>query len=130
VRDWVPSTCSTVKTVPGNGDMLAHHYDAYTFANNTAATQCVTVQLTSPCTGTNDIFSMAYLNSFNPASITTNYRADIGWSPGQDTGSNSYSFTVAAGQHFVVTVYEVTANAGCGSYTLNVTGAGPAAPTK
>jgi hypothetical protein len=37
---------------------------------------------------------------------------------------------VAAGQHFVVTVYEVTANGGCGSYTLNVTGGSPAAPGK
>jgi hypothetical protein len=130
VRDWVPSTCSTVKTVPGNGDMLAHHYDAYTFANTTGSSQCITVQLTSPCAGTNDIFSIAYLNSFDPANITANYRGDIGWSPGQDTGSNSYSFTVAAGQPFVVTVYEVTANGGCGSYTLNVTGGSPTAPGK
>jgi hypothetical protein len=126
VRDWVPSTCATVKTVPGNGDTLAHHYDAYTFANTTGSTACVTVQLDSACTGTNDVFSMAYLGSFNPASITTNYRGDLGMSPGQNGGSNSYAISVPAGQTFVVTVYEVTANGGCGSYTLTVTGGSPA----
>jgi hypothetical protein len=64
---------------------------------------------------------MAFLGSFNPANINTNYRGDLGMSPGQNGGSSSYGISVPAGQTFVVTVYEVTANGGCGSYTLTVT---------
>jgi hypothetical protein len=138
IRDWAPSACGAIKNVPDTGDTAAHHYDAYTYANTSSSSQCVTVQLRSACTGSNDVFSMAYLGSFNPANIKANYRADLGLSPGQDTGTTSYSFDVPAGQSFVVTVYEVTANAGCGGYTLDVTGAGlgggsatgtPVAPT-
>ena len=69
--------------MPGNGDMLAHHYDAYTFVNNTGSSQCITVRLTTACTANNDIFSAAYLGSFSPANIATNYRFDIGVRSGQ-----------------------------------------------
>ncbi|HEX6605283.1 MAG TPA: hypothetical protein VF276_00060, partial [Chloroflexia bacterium] len=124
IRDWAPSACGAVKSAPDTGDTAAHHYDAYNYTNTSASNQCVTVQLRSACTGSNDVFSIAYLGSFNPASIKTNYRADLGLSPGQDSGTTGYSFDVPAGQSFAVTVYEVTANAGCGGYTLDVTGAG------
>jgi hypothetical protein len=42
-------------------------------------------------------------------------------SPGQNGGSTSYGVSIPAGQTFVVTVYEVTANGGCGNYTLTIT---------
>ena len=45
------------------------------------ATTCVTVTLSSSCTGANDIFAAAYLNSFDPANLGTNYLGDGGNSP-------------------------------------------------
>ena len=81
IRDWAPSACGAVKNVPETADTAARHYDAYTYANTSTSSQCVTVQLSSTCTGSNDVFSMAYLGSFNPASIKTTYRADLGLSP-------------------------------------------------
>ena len=103
IRDWAPSACGAVKNVPDTGDTAAHHYDAYNYVNTSASSQCMTVQLRSACTGSNDVFSMAYLGSFNPANIKTSYRADLGLSPGQDSGTTSYTFDVPAGQSFVVT---------------------------
>src|SRR5436190_8102743 len=51
-----PGTCSTS---PGT-----FHYDAYTFTNSTGGPACVTVDLNTTCTGTNFIFSAAYLGTF------------------------------------------------------------------
>ncbi len=122
VRDWAPSACAAAKSVPSRGDGLGHHADAYTYTNSSASSQCITVQLSSACTASNDVFSVAYLGAYNPANVQANYLADIGMSPGQNGGTAGYSFNVPAGQSFTVTVYEVTANAGCGAYTLTVTG--------
>jgi hypothetical protein len=124
VRDWAPSACAAAKSVPSLGDGLGHHVDAYTYTNSSATSQCITVQLSSACTASNDVFSVAYLGGYNPASVQANYLADIGMSPGQNGGTAGYSFNVPAAQSFTVTVYEVTANAGCAAYTLTVTGGG------
>ena len=124
VRDWAPSACGAAKSVPSLGDGLGHHVDSYSYTNSSATSQCITVQLSSACTASNDVFSVAYLGAYNPASVQGNYLADIGMSPGQNGGTAGYSFNVPAGQSFTVTVYEVTANAGCGAYTLTVSGGG------
>ena len=108
--------------MPSLGDGLGHHVDSYSYTNSSATSQCITVQLSSACTASNDVFSVAYLGAYNPASVQGNYLADIGMSPGQNGGTAGYSFNVPAGQSFTVTVYEVTANAGCGAYTLTVSG--------
>src|SRR5204863_188450 len=81
------------------------HYDAYTFTNSTGGPACVTVDLNTTCTGTNFIFSAAYLGTFDPANICTNWLADSGLSPNP---TRSYSFTVPAGARFVINVHEVT----------------------
>src|SRR5689334_9403117 len=44
--------------------------------------------------------------------------------PDQNVGTANYYFKVPTGQSFTVTFYELTANAGCGAYTLTVTGGG------
>ena len=64
------TTCATF------GDGLPRHYDSYTFTNTTGATQCVTIDTNTACTGTNFIFIGAYLGSFDPANICTNWIGD------------------------------------------------------
>ena len=121
-RDGIPSTCDAPKVCPGPfGDGLQHHYDSYTYTNNTGSTQCVTVDPTTECVGTNYIFVVAYLGSFNPGDICSNYLADSGSSPDPTQPPVTFSFNVDPGQSFTVVVSEVTADAGCNSYTLNIT---------
>jgi hypothetical protein len=80
----------------------------------------VTATLNTACVGTNFIYAGTYLGSFNPANICQNWLADLGSSP--NGTPLSYSFTVPAGATFVNVIAEVTANAGCASYTLDLAG--------
>src|SRR5262249_1181669 len=119
-RDGNPSACGAPKVCPGPfGDLLQHHYDSYTFTNTTGASQCVNVDINTACTGTNFIFATAYLGSFDPANLCTNYLADEGASPNP---TQPFSFDLADGQTVVIVVAEVTADAGCAGYTMTVTG--------
>ena len=52
------------------------------------------------------------------------YAADIGSSPSAST-PRSYSFAPGAGASFAIVVHQMSANAGCGAYTLTVTSDGP-----
>ncbi len=119
-RDGIPSGCGTAKAFPGTSTPGNHQYDAYAFQTcaNSGPT-CVTVTL-SAANGVN-LFSAAYLGSFNPANLAQNYIADAG-------GSNttvSYSFSLPAGpQTFVVVVEDVPVGPASNSpYTLSVSGA-------
>jgi hypothetical protein len=121
-RDGIPSTCVAPKpSCPGTTGSGGYAYDAFTFSNAGAAPACVTTTLATACTGTNYLFAVAYLGPFNPASICTNYLADIGGSP---NGSPvSMSFTVPAGGVLTLVVNEATSGGGCPSgYTLTVDG--------
>lgn len=109
------ASCGQPKSCPGAYDSVARHYDLYTFTNTSGADACVTVSLTSSC-GT-EAFAVAYLDTFNPADLCANYLGDAGVS-----GSAIFSVTVPAGARFVVVVNEVTPNAGCAGYTLNLSG--------
>jgi hypothetical protein len=127
LRNAVVSQCATPKACPGLNDTVPYHYDAYTFINNTGADRCVTVALDAgTCVGANQIFSAAYLGTYDPTNLCTNYLADEGSSP-NPTGN--YSFTVPNGAVFTVVVHEVNANAGCAAYTLQVRGCGSGNPT-
>src|SRR5438874_1246349 len=127
VSDDPPSTCAAPQTC-AVFDTTLRHYESYTFTNTTGSSQCVTVTLDPmTCTGAHSLQSVMYLGSFDPANVCTNYLADIGNSPDV---AKSYSGTVPAGQTFVVTVNEVTPNAGCTGYTLTITGlCGGGSPT-
>ncbi len=123
-RDGIASACGGAKPCPGAFSSGTRQYDAYTFTNcATNATACVTVTLSTACTGaTNNLFSTAYLGSFDPNSLCTNYRADMGSSPGT-IGTLSYSFNVPAGAAFTVVVHETNSGGGLGcGYTLNIDG--------
>jgi hypothetical protein len=82
---------------------------------------CVNVDLSGPCSPDSglNLFSAAYLGSFNPANVCQNYLADSGTS---SIGHQTYSFDLPAGQTCVIVVNEVNANQGCSSYNLQVSG--------
>jgi hypothetical protein len=120
-RGVISGCCGTTYPCQIFGDGQLHHYDANTFTNTTGSTQCVTVGIDTDCQGSNFIFTAAYLGTFDPNNICTNWIADEGQSPipGNPT---PFSFNVEDGQTVVLVVSEVTANAGCPSYTMTVSG--------
>ena len=69
------------------------------------------------CTGTNFIFTAAYLGSFDPNNICTNWIGDSGSSPNPD---QPFQVNVDNGQTLVVVVSEVTPDAGCPGYTVTL----------
>jgi hypothetical protein len=130
-RSSFPQTCPASTFCEIFGDPTPRHYDSYSFTNTTGASQCVTVDTNTPCTGTNFIFTGAYLGSFDPNNLCTNWIGDSGSSPNPQ---QAFSFDLADGQTVVVVVSEVTPNAGCSSYTVTVTpeticGGGTPTPT-
>ena len=119
-RSGIPQTCPASTTCAIFGDPVPRHYDSYTFTNTTGAPQCVTVNTDTQCTGTNFIFIAAYLGSFDPNNLCTNWIGDSGSSP--DVGiPATFSFDVNDGDTFVVVVSEVTPEAGCPAYTVTIT---------
>jgi N-acetylneuraminic acid mutarotase len=122
-RDLIPSTCAAPKVCPGPfGDGQQHHYDSYAFANTSGSTQCINVDINTACTLTNSIFATAYLDSFDPTNLCTNYLADEGGSPNP---TQPFSFNLDDGQTLVIVVTEITADAGCSAYTVSITGLCP-----
>jgi hypothetical protein len=111
-------TCAAPETYPGTADTTPRTYDAYTFVNNGPAT-CVTFNVDTACAGTNFVFPVAYLGSFNPANIAQNYLGDGGVSP---SPSANFSVNVPANASVVLVVSEVTGGAGCPAYDVVVSG--------
>ena len=123
-RDGVPDTCAAPGT-SGLFDSAPRHYDVYEVVNNQGTSQCVEVTVgTTTCTGTNFIYSAGYSPTFNPANILENWQADLGSSP-QPGLPGTYSFNLASGAHAFINVHEVTADAGCPDYTVDVINADP-----
>src|SRR5262249_4689218 len=125
------SQCGAGRACPGTFDTLPRHYDAYTYVNTSNTAVCVTVELTPACLNGAQVQSAAYLGSFNPQNLFANYLGATG--PIPDLLGGSYSFTVPAGQTFVVTVNEFLPLALCTGYDLVVSSTGgltcPAANT-
>ena len=122
VRNGVASACGAAKAFPGLNDAVVRRFDSYAFQNCSAQPVCVTVTLTQTSGTSGALFSSAYLITFDPSNIGTNYLADAGSS--FTLGSPAtYSFNVPAGATFVVDVNEVNAGGGIGAgYTLTVDG--------
>jgi hypothetical protein len=118
-RNGVAAACGVSKAFPGTTGSGTRRYQAYTFSTcaNAAAT-CVTVNLS----GTNaiNLYCAAYLGSFNPASIGTNFLGD----PGSSSASSTFAFDLPAGaQTFVIVVNEVNSGGGANTaYNLSVSG--------
>ena len=120
-RNAVASACGTAKPCPGpiTGDTNQHAYDLYTFTNGPAAA-CATITTTATCpNATNAIITVAYLGSFDPTNLCTNYLGDPGGSPAQ---TNSFQVDVPANGNLLVNVQEITAGAGCSGYSVTISG--------
>jgi len=126
-RSGTPSECgapNACSTIAGT-----FHYTSHTFVNTTGAQACITATLTTDCPlATNPIFAGAYVGSFDPANICTNNIGDSGGSPLTPGVPETFDFTVPAGATFIIVVSEVTANAGCSGYTLDIAGLCRTAP--
>jgi hypothetical protein len=124
-RSLPPGSCSTPQPV-GTTFSGNYRFDVYEFVNQTLQDLCVTVQFTSACT-TGELYSAAYVPTFNPNDISSNIINNMGGSPPTVT---SYSFRVPPGAPFAVNVHEVTAGQGCNSYAFTLTSDKPfAAPS-
>ena len=105
-----PPACSTLDIT------TTYPYQSFPFTNTTTDAQCVSVTLdASACTS--DLYSAAYLGSFNPNDICSNYLSQMGYS----TGSLfTYSFMAPAGASYSIVNSLVYTNAYCSAYTLTV----------
>ena len=90
------------------------------FTNTTGATQCVTIDTNTVCNGDHSIMTAAYLGSFDPNNVCTNWIGDAGVYPNPD---QAFQVEVNSGQTLVVVVSEAH-HAGCPDYTLTITGLG------
>jgi hypothetical protein len=124
-RQDAPSVCGALKppppiSVPGGPG--ARQFDAYTLTTcGNSNPSCASVTFSGP--NSINMFSAAYVPTFNPADITQNYRADPAVS---SAGPLTYAFDLPAGSStFTVDVHDVPVlPAPSGSaYTLSVAGA-------
>jgi S-layer homology domain len=105
-RNSVESDCGTPKPSPGVTDAgIQFKFDAYTFTNTSIFSLCITVISTS--TAANQLLAAAYLDSFNPANVLSNYLGDAG----NSDPTRSFSFIVPASRSFVIVQSRVN-NAG------------------
>jgi hypothetical protein len=120
-RDGSPSGCAAAKGCPGTLGAGPRLYDTFNFVNSGGATACLKIDLTAACVPTaNQIMTGAYLDSFDPTNLCTNYLGDSGGSPSPNA---SYSVNVPAGHTLVVNVHEINAGlAGCTGYSGQVSG--------
>lgn len=116
-RDGIPSACP-LKIYPGIFNVgTTYNYEVHTFANPGASDSCVVVNFDPnsgaiPC-GTN-AHASAYLNSYDPNNQENNYLGDVGSSVTQP-----FSFTVPAGEVFVIQVSNTAAQAIC-DYSFSI----------
>jgi hypothetical protein len=117
-RDGVPSTCAAPKACPGPFNSGSFTFDAYTFTNESNATQCVTVQYRPNVGCAVNAHAITYLGSYDPTNLCLNYLADVGASDDLD-----YSFEVPAGANFVVVIAANNPGVGNGcAYQFTVVG--------
>jgi len=124
-RQDTGSVCGAQKPAPpisAAGGPGARQFDAYAFSTCGFSTpSCASVTFSGP--NSINMFSAAYVPSFNPADITQNYKADPAVS---SSAPLTYSFDLPAGaSHFAVDVHDVPVLAGPSNsqYTLTVSNA-------
>jgi len=117
IRDGQTHVCGEARACPGAaGDIEARYFDAHTFENG-ESNACVTVTLTS---GSDELFSAAYTNFYNPSNVCQNYITDAGATSTPGT-PRSYSFKAGPRGRFAIVVHAALSGDG-GPYTLAVTG--------
>jgi len=120
-RDGVPSDWSGPKTFPGViNPTISYHYRTYFIP--TPITPYIQITVDDPQAA---IFSSAYMNTYNPLSMGTNYLGDGGFSGNFFPGSPLFfQVFVPTGSNLVLVINDpVAANAGLGRpYSLVVEG--------
>ncbi|MEW6127035.1 MAG: hypothetical protein AB1757_08350 [Acidobacteriota bacterium] len=121
-RNGVSSTCAAPKPCLIFDAAGLRAFDAYSIPNDSGEDACVSVMLSEPAAETCNLQSNAYLNSYDPNNICTNYLADPGLSTGVPPTPTTMSFIVPAGQTLIVVVHTTNpGESGC-PYTLTVGG--------
>jgi hypothetical protein len=107
-RNGIASGCTgTAKVYPGtNAGPVS--YQTYSF-HHTAPSACVSVVLIGAPACSINLFVSAYANSFDPASLGTNYLGDAGFS----STLEAFSFMAPANSDYVVVVNTVGGLTGC-----------------
>src|SRR5947208_2215824 len=116
LRPWAPSTAPD----PTNGWASAGE-TVHVLITNTGSAACVTIHTNTACNADHAIFTSAYLGSFDPNNLCTNWVGDSGFPPDPD---QAFHVEVPGGQTLVVVVNEEH-HAGCPGYTLTITGLCP-----
>ena len=112
------STCQNPKTLcPGVFGDTGVYYRSYTFTNESTSSECITVMMEVNCSS--QLFCAAYIDSFNSGNVCQNYLADPGLCIANG-GTDSMSFTVAAGAKYCLVVSAVVSGNTCNSFTLKV----------
>src|SRR5205823_4061836 len=89
--------CEGTETCATSGDPTSFRYDAYTFTN-TGSAACVTIDTNTACNADHAIFTSAYLGSFDPNNLCTNWVGDSGFPPDPD---QAFHVEVPGGQTLV-----------------------------
>lgn len=120
-RDGFPSSCDdTVEPpfmVPTQTTTPATFgYRTSKFKSRIQEAACVTVSVSTACTGNDAIMSETYSPAYDPANITSNWLGDLGDNP---PASTAYGFVAAGGGDFETVVERETTSGSCGG--INVT---------
>ena len=115
-RNGVASSCGTAKLCPGSFTTGARSFDQYSFTNQGTQTACATIALTSgngPA-----LLGSAYLGSFDPTNLCTNYLGDAG----SAAGNNPFSVDLPPASTLVVVVMETSGGTPSTPYSVTVSG--------
>ncbi len=121
-RNGIGSSCAAPKSCLIFTNVGNRAFDAYTFTNNSGAIACVLVNLNVLTQSGANYQSNAYLGSYDPNNICTNYLADPGLSSGTPPTPTNFSFNVPVGANFVLVVHTTNPGETGGNYDLTVLG--------
>lgn len=126
------TTCAAAGVFPGTAGAGPYFFDTYTWVNPQAVSQCVTVNLKTTDVVDANIQSAAYLTSFNPNSMATNYLGDPAVSSGIPAAAAglTFAFNAPGNSTIVFVVFHTNPNGIASNYTLTVDGiCTPCVPT-
>jgi hypothetical protein len=121
IRNGVPSICGTDYTCSGvQSTSSQFSYQEFNFLNPSTTWQCIKVDLDAKSCA-QQVYSAAYLNSFNAANLCSNIQGAMGFST---SGVYGYSFMVPPNTNFKVvnnTTGILPPSSDCADYTMTVT---------
>jgi subtilisin-like proprotein convertase family protein len=122
-RNGISSSCATPKSCNIFTASGSRAFDAYTFPNTSGADACAQVHFAVNTASGANYQVNAYLDSYDPNNICTNYLADPGLSSGGGPQMpTDMSFTVPNGHSVVLVVHTTNPGETGGLYTLTVLG--------